>query len=87
MAVPAAGRYSLVNGKLQWVVTRAAQPAIGQYAVGDYVGSYAQFMSAGQPGNGHALADLRSSWGMDPTTHTVWAILNIPGGGQFGVVS
>ena len=87
MAVPAAGRYSLVNGKLQWVVTRAAQPAIGQYAVGDYVGSYAQFMSAGQPGNGHALADLQSSWGMDPTTHTVWAILNIPGGGQFGVVS
>ncbi len=87
MAVPAAGGYSLVDGKVQWVVTRAAQPPIGQYAVGDYVGSYAQFMSAGQPGNGHALADLRSSWGVDPTTHTVWAILNIPGGGQFAVVA
>ncbi|MGA2621620.1 MAG: hypothetical protein ABSF26_28805 [Thermoguttaceae bacterium] len=87
LAVPAAGKYEIVSGKLQWVPTRVAQPAIGADAVGDYVGSYTQFMSAGQPGNGHALADLRSSWGMDPTTHTVWAILNIPGGGQFGVVA
>jgi hypothetical protein len=49
-----------------------------------YVGSYAQFISAGQPGNGKTLAQTLGAWGVDPTNHVVWADLNH--NSQFAVV-
>ncbi len=49
-----------------------------------YVGSYANFISAGQPGNGLTLAQTLGAWGVDPTNDVVWADVNH--NSQFAVV-
>ncbi len=49
-----------------------------------YVGSYAQFISAGQPGNGLTLAQTLGAWGADPVNDVVWADVNH--NSQFAVV-
>jgi hypothetical protein len=93
IALPAGGRFEYVPGQgFVWTVTRPNEPAVGADAVPDYIGSWEEFIappSDGEPagpGYGHTLAQLRSSWGVDPATDTVWAVLNTPGGGAYGVV-
>ena len=59
-------------------ITSPLSPSYG------YVGSYAQFISAGQPGNGLTLAQTLGAWGVDPINDVVWADVNH--NSQFAVV-
>ena len=59
-------------------ITSPLDPSYG------YVGSYAQFISAGQPGNGKTLAQTLGAWGVDPINDVVWADVNH--NSQFAVV-
>jgi hypothetical protein len=59
-------------------ITSKLDPSYG------YVGSYAQYISAGQPGNSKTLAQTLGAWGVDPTNDVVWADVNH--NSQFAVV-
>ena len=52
------------------VITSPLSPSFG------FVGSYAFFQSAGQPGNGLSPAQELGAWGADPVNHEVWAVVN-----------
>ncbi len=59
-------------------ITLKTDPSYG------YLGSYAQYISAGQPGNGKTLAQTLGAWGVDTTNHVIWADVNH--NSQFAVV-
>jgi len=50
----------------------------------DYLGSWSQFMTNGNPGYSHTLADLLGSWGVDTASNVVWAVVDH--NGEFAVV-
>ena len=71
-------------------------PAVGAYAYDQgnapYLGSFQSFLNSSfvQGGNTYyyyqfSLDQLRSSWGIDTTTDTAWAVLDV-GSGMFAVV-